>query len=199
MFQNFGSFWGGQPPQQDEPTVAEPVPDAASLKVNSKGRKPTFTKIFRWRLPDGQTRAPAAVEIVGTFTGWQKVPLIPDGMLGAWQVTIPQIQSNRTHHYMLLVDGKPVYDKDCDGVAVPRRLAGTAVPVDDRQGTAFAHALRANEVSAVTRSVGRRIAGKSVAPGEKHAFLLRFRDPLPAHHHAVTAQQRTYSVGGVTV
>jgi len=120
MFQNFGSFWGGQPPQECEPTVPESVPGAPALKANSQGRKPTFTKIFRWRLPDGQTRAPTAVEIVGTFTSWQKVPLTPDGMPGVWQVTFPQIQSNRTHHYMLLVDGKPVYDKDCDGVAVPR-------------------------------------------------------------------------------
>jgi hypothetical protein len=48
------------------------------------------------------------------------VPLIRDGVLDAWHVTLHHIQSNRTHHYMLLVDGKPTYDKTCDGLAVPR-------------------------------------------------------------------------------
>lgn len=39
----------------------------------------TFTKVFRWRLPEGQTQKPATVEIAGTFTKWQKVPLLQAG------------------------------------------------------------------------------------------------------------------------
>ena len=35
-------------------------------------------------------------------------------------MTIHHIPGNRTHHYMLLVDGQPTYDKTCDGLAVPR-------------------------------------------------------------------------------
>jgi hypothetical protein len=83
-------------------------------------RKLTFTKIFRWHLPAGQKHEPAAVEIVGTFTHWQKIPLIHDRVRGGWQVTLDQLAGNRTHHYMLLADGKPVHDPNCDGLAIPR-------------------------------------------------------------------------------
>jgi hypothetical protein len=60
------------------------------------------------------------VEVAGTFTNWEKVPLLRDGVPDAWQVTLPDIPCNRTHHYMLFVDGKPVPDKHCDGLAIPR-------------------------------------------------------------------------------
>lgn len=80
----------------------------------------TYTKIFRWRLPKGQTPKPAKVEVAGTFTNWQKVPLLPDGMPDAWHITLPDIPGNRTHHYMLFVDGQAVPDKHCDGLAIPR-------------------------------------------------------------------------------
>ncbi|HUA68469.1 MAG TPA: glycogen-binding domain-containing protein [Candidatus Saccharimonadales bacterium] len=79
----------------------------------------TYAKIFRWRLPDGHTEKPAKVEVAGTFNNWQKVPLMRDGVLDAWHVTLHQIPGNRTHHYMLFVDGKPAQDKHCDGLAVP--------------------------------------------------------------------------------
>ncbi|HWH69643.1 MAG TPA: hypothetical protein VNT26_09675 [Candidatus Sulfotelmatobacter sp.] len=62
---------------------------------------------------------PASVEVVGSFSQWQKVPLVRDRVLDAWHVSLNNIQGNRTHHYMLLVDGKPTYDKSCDGLAVP--------------------------------------------------------------------------------
>ncbi|HHY84192.1 MAG TPA: hypothetical protein GYA07_01460 [Verrucomicrobia bacterium] len=75
--------------------------------------------MFRWRLPDGQTQAPSTVEVVGSFTGWQRVPMLRDNAMDAWHVTIHHIPGNRTHHYMLLADGQPVHDKDCDGLAVP--------------------------------------------------------------------------------
>jgi hypothetical protein len=83
-------------------------------------RRQAFSKVFRWRLPDGQTHDPATVEVVGSFTHWQKVSLVRDGVLDAWHVTLHHLQANRTHHYMLLVDGKPTYDKTCDGLAAPR-------------------------------------------------------------------------------
>ena len=60
------------------------------------------------------------VEISGTFTQWEKVPLIRDGVTGTWQVTLDNLQCGRMHHYMLLVDGQPVHDKHCDGLALPR-------------------------------------------------------------------------------
>lgn len=39
--------------------------------------------------------------------------------MDAWHVTLRDVQGNRTHHYMILVDGEPVYDQTCDGLAVP--------------------------------------------------------------------------------
>jgi len=79
-----------------------------------------FSKVFRWRLPDGQTAEPKTVEVAGSFSHWQKVPLIRDSVLDAWHVTLHHLPGNRTHHYMLLIDGTPTYDKTCDGLAVPR-------------------------------------------------------------------------------
>ena len=82
-------------------------------------RRPTYAKVFRWRLPPGQIAAPKTVEILGSFTDWQRVPLRRDAGRDAWEATVPEIASHRTHHYMLLVDGLPTQDKHCDGLAVP--------------------------------------------------------------------------------
>ena len=71
-------------------------------------------------MPDGRSEAPKSVEVIGSFTGWEKVPLLRDGALDAWHVTLHNIPAHQTHHYMLLVDGKPTQDKNCDGLAVPR-------------------------------------------------------------------------------
>ena len=115
MAQDFGNAFLRPPPHKGGagfskgPTGAKPPAE----------RKLTFTKIFRWRLPDGQTQEPDAVEIAGTFTNWKKVPLIYDHAMHSWQVMLQQIQGNRTHHYMLLADGKPVEDAYSDGMAVP--------------------------------------------------------------------------------
>lgn len=89
---------------------------------SSHGRqenKQVFSKVFRWRLPDGQTAEPERVEIVGSFTHWQPVEMTRDGKQDAWHVTLHHIPGNRTHHYVLLIDGRPTYDKNCDGLAVP--------------------------------------------------------------------------------
>jgi hypothetical protein len=99
--------------------VREPVSLVPRTAQNQGNRGVTFTKVFRWRLPDGQTEEPGTVEVVGSFTHWQRLALQRDGKLDAWHVTIHHIPGNRTHHYMLLVDGQPVYDKTCDGFAIP--------------------------------------------------------------------------------
>jgi len=90
------------------------------VSVKKAERAQTFTKVFRWHLPKGQTQKPATVEVAGTFTDWEKVPLQRAGAPDAWQVTLHDIPCNRTHHYMLFVDGQPVPDKHCDGLAIPR-------------------------------------------------------------------------------
>ena len=119
MFQDSDNSHGRKPPPGPGP-VFSGVPSRLVVRVPKAERPQTFTKIFRWRLPAGQTAAPATVEIVGTFTKWQKVPLVPDEARHIWQVTLNDIPCNRTHHYMLLVDGKPVRDEKCDGQAIPR-------------------------------------------------------------------------------
>lgn len=112
-------MFGRKPAPKSGPLIPE-RPSAAVSADNGNERRQTFSKVFRWRLPDGQMKDPQTVEVVGSFTHWQRVPLVRDGVLDAWHVTLHHIQGNRTHHYMLLVDGKPTYDKTCDGLAVPR-------------------------------------------------------------------------------
>jgi hypothetical protein len=120
MFEKIGNYFGRKPASKSGRLMPEPPSGAAHGQQEGTERRQTFSKVFRWRLPDGQTKEPEKVEIVGSFTHWQKVPLVRDGVLDAWHVTLHHIQGNRTHHYMLLVDGKPTYDKTCDGLAVPR-------------------------------------------------------------------------------
>jgi hypothetical protein len=116
--QQFGNAFL-RPPQKSA-TVPLKTPTGAKAPAQHHAeRKLTFTKIFRWRLSDGETREPSAVEVAGTFTNWQKKPLIYDRAMRTWHTTLHHIQGNRTHHYMLLVDGKPVEDTHCDGMAIP--------------------------------------------------------------------------------
>jgi hypothetical protein len=120
MLKSFGNPIGQKPAASSHPRmrVTLPAKAAAPRPARPEGGH-SFTKIFRWRPPDGHAPAPAAVEIVGSFTHWERVPLTRDGAQNVWHVTIHQIPINRTHHYMLLVDGKPVPDKHADGLAVP--------------------------------------------------------------------------------
>ena len=82
-------------------------------------KKQAFSKIFRWQSPAEQTAAPAKVEVAGTFSNWRKLPLTRE-VTGGWHLTLHEIPGNRTHHYMLLVDDKPMQDKFCDGLAIPQ-------------------------------------------------------------------------------
>lgn len=119
MFQNTLNVSAHKRTQKIWTGISQSAAGANGLAPNSADRKLTFTKIFRWHLPDGQTQEPATVEIAGTFTNWQKVPLIHDSVQGGWHLTLHHLAGNRTHHYMLLADGQPVRDKHCDGLAVP--------------------------------------------------------------------------------
>ena len=119
MTQNFGNAFLKKPIHKHEPVVAEPVIRPAPGGKAPAAPKPTYPKIFRWQLPEGLTPEPATVEIVGTFTNWQKVPLIRENKADGWQVTVPDVPAHKTHHYMLLVDGQPAHDKNSDGLAVP--------------------------------------------------------------------------------
>lgn len=62
---------------------------------------------------------PNTVEVVGTMTEWRRISLEHDPKARSWQVNLQNIPGNKTHHYMLLLDGKPAQDKNCDGLAMP--------------------------------------------------------------------------------
>jgi hypothetical protein len=116
----FNSLFGKKAPQKGGPLTFEPPAHRSPLSSSRpQDRAPSFTKVFRWRLPDGQTEEPKTVEIVGSFTRWEKILLSRDSTIDAWHVTIHNIPSHQTHHYMILVDGKPTHDKNCDGLAAP--------------------------------------------------------------------------------
>jgi 1,4-alpha-glucan branching enzyme len=91
----------------------------SSVKDEAGKRTPTFTKIFRWQPEQTGGPMPVRVEVAGTFNGWQRAALKRDRVSGVWQVTLENIPGNRTHNYMLLVNGRPVHDKHADGLAMP--------------------------------------------------------------------------------
>jgi len=111
----------GAASQSTHKTPAAPEPRLTTGFNSGFGKetRQTFSKVFRYRLPDGQTSEPELVEVAGTFNQWQRVPLVRDGKLDSWHVTLHHIPGNKTHHYMLFLDGKPFQDKNCDGLAVP--------------------------------------------------------------------------------
>jgi hypothetical protein len=120
MLELVSDFFGPKAPRKGDPLVSKSFPSSSALRKKIPGREQVFSKIFRWRRPDGHTREPVSVEVAGSFTNWQKVPLTRDSARDAWQVTLHDIRINRTHHYMILVDGKPSYDKYNDGLAFPQ-------------------------------------------------------------------------------
>ena len=101
--------------------VAAPVKPsvAVSMAPRPGDRKATYSKVFRYSAPHGHDHQPSHVEIVGSFTHWRPVSMSLNPQDHNWQVNIEGIESNKTHHYMLLVNGHPHNDKMCDGYAVP--------------------------------------------------------------------------------
>lgn len=84
------------------------------------GTKPTYSKVFRWSAPADLPQQPQTVEVIGTMTDWRKVSLLYDTKTHGWHAMLNNIPGNKTHHYMLLLDGKPSQDKNCDGLAMPQ-------------------------------------------------------------------------------
>jgi hypothetical protein len=120
MFQRIGTMFGGGGARQKS-AQAGPPPGFSSPALNrGAANRPTYAKVFRWVLPDGETAEPRSVEVVGSFTDWQRIPLLKDSKVKTWHATIQNIPGNKTHHYMLLVNGEPAMDKGCDGYALPQ-------------------------------------------------------------------------------
>ena len=106
------------PPKSE--TMKREVTTQSPLPPRNTGEpKPTYAKVFHWRLPARPTAEPKTVEIIGSFTDWQRVPLLRKEGRDSWKATLQEIAGHRTHHYMLLVDGLPAPDKNCDGLAIP--------------------------------------------------------------------------------
>jgi hypothetical protein len=112
----------------------------SALKPASPGRAPklaapvqTYPKTFRWSLPPEQTEVPEKVEVAGTFTGWQKYEMVRD-ISGTWQLAFENIPGHRTHHYMFFADGKPVEDKQCDGLAEPHNAQEKSFAISTPRG-----------------------------------------------------------------
>ena len=103
-------------------------------KSEAGKRSPTFAKIFRWQPEQPGGPMPLRVEVAGTFNGWQRVALKRDRVSGVWQVTLHDIPANRTHSYMLLVNGRPVNDKNADGLAVPHTAEEIQHQLDTPRG-----------------------------------------------------------------
>lgn len=120
MIKRLGDFLCRKAPPKGGPSVPESFLNGFALRNGSSERKQVFSKVFRWQLPEGSTHKPVSVEVVGSFTRWQKVPLARNGVPNTWQVTLQDIPNNRTHRYMILVDGAPVHDKFNDGLALPQ-------------------------------------------------------------------------------
>jgi len=76
-----------------------------------------FSKAFRWEAPPGPL--PVSVAITGTFSDWQPIPMKFDRATRIWQLMLENIPGNCTHHYMLVVNGRPTNDKHADGLAIP--------------------------------------------------------------------------------
>ena len=79
-----------------------------------------FSKIFRWQPSDLRAPLPDSVQIIGSFTEWQAMAMTRDAFTNTWQLALHGIPGNRAHQYMLLVDGKPVPDRNSDGLATPQ-------------------------------------------------------------------------------
>jgi hypothetical protein len=122
MFASIGNLIGRKPAPAAASAVRVPTTNLnkSSSAMNRRREDPrdTYMRVFRWKpSPDGE--APTSVEIVGSFTRWQTVSLTHDPVQGAWSVTIQGIPGKKTHHYMLLVNGQPIHDPACDGLALP--------------------------------------------------------------------------------
>jgi len=93
-----------------------------SIRTPAKAgiRQATFSKIFRWSPPQPGAPLPASVELAGSFTNWERIAFDYDETSAVWQLTLHDIPGNKTHNYMLLVDGQPTQDKNADGLAIPQ-------------------------------------------------------------------------------
>src|ERR1039457_6187330 len=88
MFGSINKLFGTKPQSKGSPMMPEPASEIAPQSRGPSSNGLTYSKVFRWRLPDGQTQEPGSVEIVGSFNHWQPVPMTRDSVLDAWHMTL---------------------------------------------------------------------------------------------------------------
>jgi hypothetical protein len=123
MFSAIGSLLRRKPAPTNSTPVARPnfppSGSASSMRRRQEDPRDTYSRVFRWKAGGECGEPPVSVEIVGSFTRWQTISLTHDPVQDTWSVTVQGIPGKRTHHYMLLINGKPVHDPACDGLAQP--------------------------------------------------------------------------------
>jgi hypothetical protein len=120
MLATIGNLLGRKPASASAVSVPKSISTSASpMRRQQEDPRDTYARVFRWRPCAKFTELPMRVEIVGSFTRWQTISLTHDPVQDTWTVTINGIAGKRTHHYMLLVNGQPVHDPACDGLALP--------------------------------------------------------------------------------
>jgi hypothetical protein len=123
MLTAIGNLLGRKSSKPATQAVRPSFPTSNSTSSSARRRedpRDTYARVFRWRPCAKFSSAPARVEIVGSFTRWRTVSLTHDAVQNTWCITIDGIPGKRTHHYMLLVDGRPIFDPACDGFALPQ-------------------------------------------------------------------------------
>ena len=120
MLTAIGNLLGRKQSKPAPQSVRPSFPTSSSSSPRRReDPRDTYARVFRWRPCAKFVEVPVRVEIVGSFTRWQTVSLTHDPIQGTWSITINGIPGKRTHHYMLLVNGQPVHDPGCDGLAMP--------------------------------------------------------------------------------
>ena len=120
MSQNFGNAFNIKPPPRSHPAAPEPAVRPAPGGKAAAVPKPTYVKVFGWRLPEGRSQEPAKRSKLSAPLQTGSGAADARQQSGhAWHVTIPHVPAHKIHHYMLLVDGQPAHDKNSDGLAVP--------------------------------------------------------------------------------
>ena len=120
MIDAITSWISSKPKKKQHSSRVDTTPSSQThARRDDRDRRPTYTKIFRWPVPAEAANPPSSVEVVGSFSNWQRVPLSFDISTQTWVAFVRDIEGNRTHHYVYLVDGKPACDEHSDGLARP--------------------------------------------------------------------------------
>ena len=120
MFNNYDNTIEGSQIQNDtDSTALDFEAEADALHKKTTERIPRFSRVFHWRPSGPGDPIPDSVQVAGSFTDWQRAAMTREAITNNWQIALHEIPGNKTHRYMLLVNGEPAYDKHCDGLAVP--------------------------------------------------------------------------------